>query len=108
MAATAFLPMRSPGLGMGAKKVSWNFSRTPRLRSMWTTLNITSKTGPPRTAEGSLGFPPKPMAIRPSPRATSFSSASCRREAFSGFPERPKVCSTPFGLSGVPPMASTR
>ena len=100
MAATAFFPIRSPGLGMGAKKASRNFSRTPRFRSMWTTLNITSKTGPPRTADGSLGLPPKPMAIRPPPRATSASRASCRREALSGLPDRPKVCSTPLGLEG--------
>ena len=52
MAATAFFPMRSPGLGIGAKKVSSNFSRIPRFRSACSTLNMTSNTGPPRTAGG--------------------------------------------------------
>ena len=94
--------------GMGAKKVSSKASRRPRRRSSVSTLNMSSKTGPPRTAEVSFGLPPKPMAIRPRPFASSGSSAWRSRSTFSGSPPRVWVCSTPFGRSRSPPMATTR
>ena len=100
--------MRSPGLAIGAKKVSSNRSRTPRRRSSVSTLNMSSNMGPPRTADGSFGFPPNPIAIRPAPLATREPTASASRSTPLGSPPSDRVCSTPGGLAFSPPRATTR
>ena len=60
-------PSARPGSASARRRSARTSSRRPRRRSSVSTLNMSSKTGPPRTAEVSLGLPPKPMAMRPLP-----------------------------------------
>jgi hypothetical protein len=89
---TAFAPRRLPGSAAALKKVSSTWSRRPWRRSQVSMPNSSSNIGPPRMAEGSLGLPPKPSAMRP---LVIFSRRSRMASAEATPSQRVSACSMP-------------
>ena len=93
--ATVFSPRRMPGLGEGLKNTSLNCSRRPSRRNWRSMPNRNSNIGPPRTALGSWGLAPKPMAMVPPSMARKRSRT---RSAASMPSQGTTACSMPGSL----------